>query len=120
MLLGLSFFCLVVLFFLFPETSADTILLRRAQRLRKMTGNANLRSKSEIDQAQLAFSEVLSSALLRPFRLFLEPVVAFIDIYIALGEFSPLRLCRIFEKVKEADLDTHPPPHSLRDLLRVV
>lgn len=84
MLLGLSFFCLVVLFFLFPETSADTILLRRAQRLRKLTGNDQLRSKSEIDQAQLSFSEVLTTALLRPFRLFFEPVVAFIDIYIAL------------------------------------
>jgi DHA1 family multidrug resistance protein-like MFS transporter len=84
MLLGLAFFCFVVLFFLFPETSADTILLRRAQRLRKLTGNNQLKSKSEIDQSQLAFSEVLSTALLRPFRLFFEPVVAFIDIYIAL------------------------------------
>lgn len=84
MLLGLAFFCFVVLFFLFPETSADTILLRRAQRLRKLTGNNQLKSKSEIDQSQVAFTEVLSTALLRPFRLFFEPVVAFIDIYIAL------------------------------------
>ena len=83
-LLGLSTFCLVVLFFLFPETSADTILLRRAQRLRKLTGNTLLKSKSEMDHAQLAFSEVLSTALLRPFILFFEPVVALLDIYTAL------------------------------------
>lgn len=86
MLLGLAFGCLVVLFFFFPETSADTILLRRAKRLRKLTGNEQLRSKSEIDQAQLSFSTVLFDALVRPFRLFFEPVVAFIDLYIALGK----------------------------------
>jgi DHA1 family multidrug resistance protein-like MFS transporter len=82
-LLGLSTFCLVVLFFLFPETSADSILLRRAQRLRKLTGNTHLRSKSEISQSQLDFSEVLATALLRPFRLFLEPMLALLDIYTA-------------------------------------
>lgn len=84
MLLGLAFACFVVLFFFFPETSADTILLRRAQRLRKLTGNDKLRSKSEIDQAELTATEVMSTALIRPFKLFFEPVVAFIDIYIAL------------------------------------
>jgi DHA1 family multidrug resistance protein-like MFS transporter len=43
----------VFLFFLLPETSADNILLRRAARLRALTGNPNFKSQSEINQANL-------------------------------------------------------------------
>lgn len=85
MLMGLAFICFFVLFFFFGETSAPTILLRRAQRLRKLTGNNKLRSQSEIDQAELSTAELAKSTLVRPFRLFLEPIVLAIDVYIALA-----------------------------------
>ncbi|KAL7955141.1 major facilitator superfamily domain-containing protein [Trichoderma compactum] len=45
--------CAVMAIFLLaltPETSAPNILLRRAKRLRKLTGDARLQSQSEIDQ----------------------------------------------------------------------
>ncbi|KAF2999212.1 hypothetical protein E8E13_000934 [Curvularia kusanoi] len=73
------------LFFLLPETSSATILLRRAQRLRALTGNTSLRSQSEIDQANLTPSAIASEALWRPFQLMLlDPSIAFTAVYTAI------------------------------------
>ena len=44
---------LVILLCLMPETSAQNILLRRAQRLCRLTGNPNFQSQSEIDQRSM-------------------------------------------------------------------
>jgi DHA1 family multidrug resistance protein-like MFS transporter len=75
---------LVMLFFL-PETSADTILLNRAQRLRKLTGNNKLRSQSEIDQKKLTVSAVAVAALYRPVQIvILDPAVLFVNVYTSL------------------------------------
>ena len=52
-LLWLDGGCLLFLIFCFPETSTNNILLRRAKRLRKLTGNQNLRSQGEIMAAQM-------------------------------------------------------------------
>lgn len=84
MLLFLSVFSFIMLSFLFEETSSTTILLRRAQRLRKLTGNDKLRSAGEIEQAEMSFAANLRQSLWRPFLLLTEPVVLFIDGYIAL------------------------------------
>lgn len=74
----------LVLFALLPETSADAILLQRARRLRKLTGNQNLRSQSEINQSKLTLSEIVSSNILRPFQInALDPAVLFTSVYIA-------------------------------------
>ncbi|RMX83183.1 hypothetical protein D0867_16115, partial [Hortaea werneckii] len=59
---------LVMLLFL-PETSAANILLRRAERLRKLTGNSRLMAQSEIDQASLRPKDVAFEALVRPMQL---------------------------------------------------
>ena len=73
------------LFFFLPETSSATILLRRAQRLRALTGNPNLKSQSEIDQANLTASAIASEALWRPFQLMLlDPSIAFTGVYTAI------------------------------------
>jgi DHA1 family multidrug resistance protein-like MFS transporter len=73
------------LFFLLPETSAANILLRRAQRLRLLTGNPNLKSQSEIDQANLTPRELVTEALWRPFQLMLlDPSIAFTAVYTAI------------------------------------
>jgi MFS transporter, DHA1 family, multidrug resistance protein len=59
-----------------PETSATNILLRRAHRLRKITGKTNLQSQSEIDQAPMTPSEVAFEALIKPLQInALDPAV---------------------------------------------
>jgi DHA1 family multidrug resistance protein-like MFS transporter len=73
------------LFFLLPETSAPNILLRRAQRIRKLTGNDKIRSQSELDQANLSARDITIEALWRPFQLvLLDPSIAFTAVYTAL------------------------------------
>ncbi|KAF2733533.1 benomyl/methotrexate resistance protein [Polyplosphaeria fusca] len=73
------------LFFFLPETSSANILLRRAQRLRKLTGNMNLKSQSEIDQANMTAKDVAFDALYRPFQLVLmDPAIGFTALYTAL------------------------------------
>jgi DHA1 family multidrug resistance protein-like MFS transporter len=75
----------LALFFFLPETSSATILLRRAQRLRSLTGNPNLRSQSELDQANLTPRAIATEALWRPFELMLlDPSIAFTAIYTAI------------------------------------
>jgi MFS transporter, DHA1 family, multidrug resistance protein len=75
----------ISLMFCLPETSAPNILLRRAQRLRKLTGNNNLRSQSEIDQSKLSVNEVVIDALWRPVQInALDPAVLFTSLYTAL------------------------------------
>ncbi|KUJ08119.1 major facilitator superfamily transporter [Mollisia scopiformis] len=76
---------LVVFLFAYPETSADNILRRRAQRLRLLTGKTNIKSKSEIDQAHLSVSEILLDALIKPTEIMIkDPAVAFTNIYTSL------------------------------------
>jgi DHA1 family multidrug resistance protein-like MFS transporter len=75
----------VFLFFLLPETSADNILLRRAARLRALTGNPNFKSQSEIVQANLSIKEVLFDALIKPWEMnILDPAILFSTGYVAL------------------------------------
>jgi DHA1 family multidrug resistance protein-like MFS transporter len=74
----------VVFLFAYPETSADNILRRRAQRLRKLTGRSNIKSKSEIDQEHLKASEVFIDAIIKPIEIMVkDPAVAFTNIYVS-------------------------------------
>ena len=59
-LLWVSGFTLVILFFLLPETYAPNILCRRARRIRRITGNPDYMSESEIELRQLEPKVVLS------------------------------------------------------------
>lgn len=78
----MSSLVLAVLLTCMPETSASTILLRRAQRLRKLTGDARLQSQSEIDQKNLTASEILFAALVRPMEIMLkDPSIFFVNLY---------------------------------------
>ena len=75
----------VVMFLFLPETSHANILLRRAARLRKLTGDNRFRSQSEIDQANMKASEVAIDALIKPFEItFKDPAVLFVQIYTAI------------------------------------
>jgi DHA1 family multidrug resistance protein-like MFS transporter len=68
-----------------PETSSSNILLRRAARLRALSGNPNLKSQSEIDQANLNVREVVIGNIWRPLQInALDPAVFFTSVYTAL------------------------------------
>lgn len=75
-----------VLMFLFvPETSTPNILLRRAKRLRALTGDSRLRSQSEIDQKNIKPTQVIISALIKPLEITIkDPAIAFVNLYTAL------------------------------------
>ncbi|KAL0930467.1 major facilitator superfamily transporter [Colletotrichum truncatum] len=76
-----SFMFVIMLFFL-PETSQDHILLRRAQRLRRLTGDERLMSKSEMNEAKLKFREVVGEALFKPMEItFKDPAMIFLQVY---------------------------------------
>ncbi|KAF8311343.1 MFS general substrate transporter [Clavulina sp. PMI_390] len=81
----ISGFTAVFLSLFFPETLPDKILLKRAQRLRKLTGNENLRSMSEIRQAKMTPRAVAAEYLIRPFQLMREPVLIFLNLYLGLA-----------------------------------
>ncbi|TBU42457.1 MFS general substrate transporter [Dichomitus squalens] len=81
-LLFLSSASLVFLTFLMPETSSSNILLRRARRLRKRTGNPNLYTTGEIMQRNMSGREILVMTFVRPFALNFEPIVGLLNLYI--------------------------------------
>ena len=84
-LMWLSGFTCIMLFFFFPETSSSNILYRRALRLRKATGDNRLRSQAEIDAENLSGRDIARDVLVRPFTLnFQEPIVLLLNLYIAL------------------------------------
>jgi MFS transporter, DHA1 family, multidrug resistance protein len=84
-LLILDGFVFLLLLFLLPETNGETILLHRARRLRKNTGNPKLRSQSEVNQGSLHLLEVMGQHLTMPFRITVQdPSIAFINVYTAL------------------------------------
>lgn len=75
----------LVMFFFLPETSTPNILLRRAKRLRKLTGSQRFMSQSEIDQRNLRPSAVLIDALIKPIEITIkDPAIMFVQIYTAI------------------------------------
>lgn len=84
-IMWLSGACLLLLFFCLPETSSANILLRRARRLRKLTGNPNLIAEPELMGENIRGGDIAKMVLVKPFRLLItEPVVLALDLYIAL------------------------------------
>lgn len=75
----------IAMFILVPETSTPNILLRRAARLRKVTGDSRLRSQSEIDEKGLNPTSVLVNALIKPIEITIkDPAIAFVNVYTSL------------------------------------
>ena len=76
---------MVVLTFFLPETHQETLLHRKALRLRALTGNPNITSTGEIENSKMTAGELAVDILWRPFEITIfEPVVLLINIYIAL------------------------------------
>ncbi|WYZ46256.1 hypothetical protein EsH8_IX_000481 [Colletotrichum jinshuiense] len=75
----------LVMFLFLPETSTPNILLRRAKRLRKLTGNDRFMSQSEIDQRNLKTSAVVIDALIKPLEITVkDPAILFVQLYTAI------------------------------------
>ena len=84
MIVWLTTFVLVTMFFFNPETSAANILYRRAARRRQATGDPRFKSQSEIDAANHTLKDDMI-VLGRAFSLiFTEPIVFVMDLYVAL------------------------------------
>ncbi|EHK22043.1 uncharacterized protein TRIVIDRAFT_151280 [Trichoderma virens Gv29-8] len=78
----MSSLSLVFLLLFMPETSAPTILLRRARRLRKLTSDARLQSQSEIDQHHMSTTAILFDALVKPMEIMMkDPSIFFVNLY---------------------------------------
>lgn len=72
-----------------PETLASTLLKRKAQKLRKDTGDKSYRTLEELDHR--TFSETLKVALFRPLvMLFTEPIVFYMTCCMYIFLLCPL------------------------------
>jgi MFS family permease len=70
------------LFWFFPETYGPTILKRRAQRLRKETGNESIVAPLELEKTDL--NHIVTVVLSRPLRMIcFEPLVLFTCLYLS-------------------------------------
>jgi MFS transporter, DHA1 family, multidrug resistance protein len=84
-LIWLNGFTVVFVILALPETSADTILFRRAQQVRKMAGNPRYKSAAEIEVENTPFKKLFNSSLVRPFHLcFTEPILLVQNLYLGL------------------------------------
>ncbi|KAF5388919.1 hypothetical protein D9757_005139 [Collybiopsis confluens] len=81
-LIWLSSASFVFLMLFLPETYGPTILRKRAQRLRRLTGNQQLVSQGEKDTEDESVFAMFKEALYRPFALAKEPVLMFANVYI--------------------------------------
>jgi MFS transporter, DHA1 family, multidrug resistance protein len=96
----------LLMFFFLPETHPHTILLQRAARIRKASGNKKVMSQSEIDQRHLSFGSVFVTAMVKPMEICIkDPAVMFVNLYTALtyGIYYSF-----FEVRTETTLRTHP------------
>ncbi|KAJ6485534.1 major facilitator superfamily domain-containing protein [Mycena sanguinolenta] len=81
-LLWISGFSLAFLCLLLPETHGPTILLRRAKRLRALTGNPELRTATERAEQSASVGKVVYETLVLPLVISMEPVMLFANVYL--------------------------------------
>ena len=73
---------LILMVTVMPETSTPNILMRRAARLRKLTGDNRLQSQAEIDQKNIKTAQLFLSALAKPMEITIkDPAIAFVNVY---------------------------------------
>lgn len=77
-----------------PETRGSTILRRRARRLRRTMGRNDLRSQSEIQQADMSVSSIFVDAVIKPVEIMIkDPAVLFTNVYVCcFSPYLPLHL----------------------------
>jgi DHA1 family multidrug resistance protein-like MFS transporter len=75
----------LLFFFLLPETQPTTILLWRSARLRRLTGNPDIHTQTEIDRKGTKFLHTLGDAIIKPLEIGVkDPALMFINLYSAL------------------------------------
>lgn len=75
----------ILMFVFLPETSSPNILLRRAQRLRRLTKSDRFLSQSEIEQRNMTLGAILADALIKPMEISIkDPAVTFVQVYSAI------------------------------------
>lgn len=68
-----------------PETYAPVILGNKATKLRRETENQNYQTESQ--RQQRSPGKIISTALIRPFRLLTtQPIVQILAVYMAIGK----------------------------------
>lgn len=68
-----------------PESYGKTILYRKAERLRALTGNDKIVSEGHLENMKMTNREIAVDILWRPFEIIVfEPVVLLINVYIGL------------------------------------
>jgi len=73
---------LILMVLFVPETSTPNILLRRADRLRRLTGDTRLQAQSEINAKGLNPTAVIIDALIKPIEITIkDPAIAFVNLY---------------------------------------
>jgi DHA1 family multidrug resistance protein-like MFS transporter len=76
---------LVLMLLCLPETSSPNILLHRARRLRKLTGDERLLSQSEIDQKNIKPVHFFVNSMIKPIEITIkDPAILFVNIYTSL------------------------------------
>ncbi|KAF5025805.1 hypothetical protein F66182_2138 [Fusarium sp. NRRL 66182] len=94
----------ILMFLLLPETSGANILLRRAQRLRELTGDQRFMSQSEIDQRHMKVSDIAVDALIKPMEITIkDPAVLFVQIYTAIIYGIYYSFFEVFPRVYPVD-----------------
>ncbi|KAH9995355.1 major facilitator superfamily transporter [Xylariaceae sp. FL0662B] len=94
----------LAMFALLPETSTPTLLLRRAERLRKLTGSERFMAQSEIDERHLDRRAVLVDALIKPLEITLkDPAILFVQVYTAIIYGIYYSFFEVFPLVYPAD-----------------
>ncbi|GAA6017966.1 hypothetical protein JCM10207_002723 [Rhodosporidiobolus poonsookiae] len=84
-LLWMCGFALLLFTFFLPETYADTILHRRAARLRNMTGNPHLRTEHDLSaDADVSLVRVGWNQIIMACKLSIQPAVLYTNIFIGL------------------------------------
>lgn len=96
---------LVVLFFVLPETSRETILYRRAKRVRKRTGRQELQTEWERSGQVVSIIGTIKTAIL---ITTLDPAVVFINLQIALT-------CASINRSQSSDARRRNPVRSWSD-----
>ncbi|GAA5855523.1 hypothetical protein JCM8547_007870 [Rhodosporidiobolus lusitaniae] len=99
----------VVAFFFFPETNGDTILVKRADRLRRLTGNDQLRAPAELEKGLTALNLLRENAI-RTAQLCIEPLVLVPSLYIALV-YAPFAFPVVFEGIYHFNLGVSTLPY---------
>ena len=75
----------IAMIILLPETSTPNILLRRAKRLRKLTGDERFLSQSEIDQKNMRAQAIIVDAIIKPMEITIkDPAILFVNLYTAI------------------------------------